>query len=216
MTGDKHGITRFLKDYPGMIISPSRSTDMQLKGHFTFSAKPKDGTEICDAYHLHISIPQIFPKRIPKVTEVDLKIPRNGKYHINPDNTLCLGSPLRLKHKISVRSTLVGFSESCLVPYLYAVSHKLLNGGDFLLGELAHGNQGIVIDYFDLFGLKNREQVIQTLELLGMKKRVANKAQCPCGCERRLGKCSFNLKLKKFRNVANRAWYRSHAKDLGT
>lgn len=216
MTGDKHGITQFLKDYPGMTISPSRSTDMQLKGHFTFSAKPKGGNEICNTYHLHISIPQIFPKKLPKVTEIDLKIPRNGKYHINPDNTLCLGSPLRLKHKISERPNLVGFSESCLVPYLYAVSHKLLNGGDFTLGELAHGSQGIVIDYLDLFGLKNREQVIQTLKILGMKKRVANKVPCPCGCERRLGKCSFNLKLNKFRSIANRAWYRSHAKDFGT
>lgn len=199
-----------------MAILPSRSADIHLKGHFTFSAKPKGGTEICDTYHLHISIPQIFPKKIPKVTEIDLKIPRNGKYHINPDNTLCLGSPLRLKHKISERSNLVGFSESCLVPYLYAVSYKLHNDGDFPLGELAHGSQGIVIDYLDLFGLQSLEQVIQTLKLLGIKKRVANKAPCPCGCGRRLGKCSFNLKLNKFRSIANRAWYRSHSKDFGT
>jgi len=216
MTGDKQGIARFLKDYPDMTISPTRSLDMQLKGYFSFSAKPKGGTEICDTYHLHISIPQKFPKEIPKVTEIDLKIPRDGKYHINPDNSLCLGSPLRLMHKISERTNLVGFSESCLVPYLYAVSYKLLNGGDFPLGELAHGNDGIIIDYLDLFGLQNREQVIQTLNLLGKKKRVANKAPCPCGCMRRLGKCSFNQKLNKFRSIADRAWYRSHEKEFGT
>jgi hypothetical protein len=215
MAGGRQGITRFLKDYPGMAISPSRGTDMQLKGYFSFSAKLRGATEICDTYHLQISIPQLFPKKIPKVTEIDLKIPRDGEYHINPDNTLCLGSPLRLMYKISERPNLVGFAESCLVPYLYAVSYKL-QSGDFPLGELAHGNQGIVIDYLDLFGLDNSEQVIQTLNLLGMKKRVANKAPCPCGCERRLGKCSFNQKLNKYRNIAKRAWYRAHARDLET
>ena len=151
-----------------MVILPFRGTDIQLKGHFEFSAKPTGGPEIRDTYHLQILIPQQFPQKTPKVTEIDLKIPRNGKYHINPDNTLCLGSPLRLKHKISMRPTLVGFTEDCLVPYLYAASYKLLNGGDFPLGELAHGNAGIVIDYLDLFGLKSRDQVIQTLKLLGM------------------------------------------------
>ena len=151
-----------------MVILPFRGTDIQLKGHFEFSAKPTGGPEIRDTYHLQILIPQQFPQKTPKVTEIDLKIPRNGKYHINPDNTLCLGSPLRLKHKISMRPTLVGFTEDCLVPYLYESSYKLLNGGDFPLGELAHGNAGIVIDYLDLFGLKSRDQVIQTLKLLGM------------------------------------------------
>ncbi len=189
---------------------------MQLKGYFSFSAKPKGGAEICDTYHLHISIPQKFPKEIPKVTEIDLKIPRDGKYHINPDDTLCLGSPLRLMHKVSERPNLVSFSESCLVPYLYAVTYKLQNGGNLPLGELAHGSQGIVIDYLDLFGLQNREQVIQTLNLLGMKKRVANKASCPCGCERRLGKCSFKQKLNGYRRIANRAWYRAHVRDIET
>ncbi len=216
MGGDIPGITRFLKDYPGMAISPSRSTDTLLKGYFSFSANPKGGAEIFATYHLQISILQIFPKEIPKVTEIALKIPRDGKYHINPDNTLCLGSPLRLMHKVSERPNLVSFSESCLVPYLYAVTYKLQNGGNLPLGELAHGSQGIVIDYLDLFGLQNREQVIQTLKLLGMKKRVANKAPCPCGCERRLGKCSFKQKLNGYRRIANRAWYRAHVRDLGT
>ena len=216
MTDDVHGIRQFLNDYPGMMISPSRSIDTLLKGYFSFSANPKGGSEIIDTYHLHVLIPQLFPKEIPKVTEIDLKIPRDGKHHINPDGTLCLGSPLRLMQKVFERPNLVGFSELCLIPYLYAVSYKIRNEDSFPLGELAHGNQGIIEDYFDLFGLQNREQVIQTLNTLGMKKRVANKATCPCGCNRRLGKCSFNQKLNKFRSLANRDWYRVHVRDIKT
>jgi len=214
MIGDMYGIRQFLKDYPGMAISPSRSSDTLLKGYFSFSAKPKNGAEICETYHLQITLPLMFPREIPTVKEIDLKIPRDGKHHINSDNTLCLGSPLRLIHKISERPNLVGFAERCIVPYLYAVSYKIQYGGGFPLGELAHGGQGIVEDYLDLFRLKRREQVIQTLNLLGLKKRIANKAPCPCGCEQRLGKCSFNKKLNKYRKIANRTWYREHVRVM--
>ena len=72
------------------------------------------------------------------------------------------------------------------MPYLYAVSKKLQYGGDFAFNELAHGELGIIADYCDLFGLKKREQVINVLELLGMKPRIANKKPCPCECGRRL------------------------------
>lgn len=216
MTNDIHGISQFLKDYPGMTISPSQGTDTLLKGYFSFSAKQKDGPEIIDTYHLEILISQLFPKEIPEVREIDLKILRDGKHHINPDDTLCLGSPLRLMQKIFEKPNLVGFSELCLIPYLYAVSYKIRHEDKFPLGELAHGNQGIVDDYLDLFGLQTREQVIQTLNILGMKKRAANKKRCPCECNQRLGKCSFNRKLSRFRSLANRDWYRTHIRDIKT
>lgn len=209
-TGDVYGVRQFLKDYPGMSIAPSREPVKILKGLFSFSAQPTDGVEINDSYHLEIAVPRAFPQDIPIVTELERKIPRDGMHHINPDNTLCLGSPIRLLQKISEQANLVGFAESCLVPYLYAVSHKLRFGGDFAFSELAHGEQGIIDDYLNLFGLKKREQVTQTLALLGMKRRIANKAPCPCGCGLRLGKCRFHHKLNKYRNMASRSWFRNH------
>ena len=77
-----------------------------------------------------------------------------------PNATLCLGSPLRLLWKLSRRPSLPGFASSCLVPYLYAVSHKLQFGGELLFRELKHGAEGIVEDYLDLFGLSNPEQQV--------------------------------------------------------
>lgn len=209
-----HGIREFLKDYPGMSRGPSRGSETVLKGVFSFSAKPREGKEITDSYELEIVIPSLFPRAIPKVTEKRRKIPRDGKHHVNPDGTLCLGSPLRLLRKIAEKPTLVGFSEKCLVPYLYAISNKLQNGGEFAFSELAHGNQGIIDDYLDMFKLKTRAQVIQTLKLLGMKRRIANKAPCPCGCGLRLGKCPLHLKLKQYRNMAPRSWFREHVAKL--
>lgn len=198
-----------------MSLGPSRDSSIVLKGVFSFSAKFNGGTEITDSYQLEIAIPAVFPRAIPIVKEIGRRIPRDGKHHVNRDNTLCLGSPLRLMQKISEKPSLVGFSEKCLVPYLYAVSNKLQNGGGFAFSELAHGESGIIVDYLDLLGLKKREQVINALKLLGVKRRIANKKPCPCECGRRLGRCSFHRKLNSYRNITPRSWFRAHASNIG-
>ncbi len=207
---DLFGIEQFLHDYPGMSLGPFHGEELVLKGEFAFSATPHNGSEITDSYSIEISIPKEFPNAVPTVTETSRKIPREGDYHINPDDTLCLGSPLRLLIEIRKNPDLVGFAENCLVPYLYSVSYKLENGGGFYIGELSHGRQGIIDDYLELFGLHNEKQIIRALQLLGMKRKLANKKPCPCGCGRRLGRCSFRNKLNKFRAIAPRHWFLNH------
>jgi hypothetical protein len=211
--GNTHGVNQFLKDYPGMSLLPSRKIEMVLTGSFSFSAKSINTDIISDTYRIKIIVPFAFPKEVPIVIETG-KIPRNGNFHVNPDGTLCMGSPLRLLQKLSKKPTLSGFAESCLVPYLYAVSYKLKHGGGFIFSELKHGTPGIIEDYQNLFGLQNKEQVIQALELLGKKQRSANKGLCPCGCGNRLGKCQFRFKLKKYKNIAKRLWFREHIKEI--
>ena len=167
-----------------------------------------------DSYQLQIEVPKQFPRDLPRVTETADRIPRDPSYHVFPDGGLCLGSPLRLLQIVRRRPSLAGWAENCLVPHLYAVSHKLEHGGNFLFGELAHGKEGILSDYMKLLGLREPAQVIRALELLGMKRRIANKAPCPCGCGRRLGRCSFNASLGKLRDIASRHWFRTHAAKL--
>jgi hypothetical protein len=209
-----HGVLEFLKDYPGMSIGPSREGELILKGNFRFKANLRNGPVIEDSYTLEISITDRLPLVLPSVKETGNKIPRDGNHHVNPDHTLCLGSPLRLLGKINTKPNLIGFAENCLVPYLYAISHKIQNGGDFIFGELAHGEKGAIDDYIDLFGLKNREQVVNAINLLGIKKRLANKKPCPCGCGKRLGACSFHFKLNNFRKMAPKSWFSAHAKNI--
>lgn len=139
---DLHGVSQFLKNYPGVSIAPSRGTNLILKGKFDFKANIKDGPEIADSYLLEISVNNSFPQVLPEVKETERKIPRDGKHHVNSDETLCLGSPLRLLQKIHAKRNLTGFAEDCLVPYLYAVSHKIMHGGNFILGELASWRTG--------------------------------------------------------------------------
>lgn len=120
---------------------------------------------------MEIEAPATFPKAMPRVKEIGGRIPPYGDYHVNADGTLCQGSPLRLLLKVSEAPTLSGFAGTCLVPYLFAISKKLRNGGPLPFGELFHEAPGLIADYMDLFRLKRPEQVLQTLQALGTKKR---------------------------------------------
>lgn len=198
-----------------MSIRPSQGDCITLKGTFDFCGTPPNGLKICDSYELEIIVPGLFPQAIPTVKELGGKIPSDGKYHVNDDKSLCLGSPLRLRHMLSAKPTLSGFVESCLVPYLYGVSCKLQHGVEFPFGELAHGEAGIIEDYLEMFGLKSKSEVQYALELLGTKKRIANKLPCPCNCGQRLGRCRLHQTLNGYRKLASRSWFNTHRKRLG-
>jgi hypothetical protein len=203
------GLLEFLRDYPLMAIRPSAGWHLRLRGKFVFVAAHAEGGEVQESFALQIHVPRAFPKDLPEVTESDRRIPRTGDFHVNSDGTLCLGSPLGLLLKVSKSPTLTGFAESCLVPYLYAISHKLKFGGALLFGELAHGPKGMLADYASLLGLKHPQQAQHALQLLGLKRRRANKLPCPCGCGIRVGRCKFNFHLREFRALACRSWFRS-------
>lgn len=205
----KLGLREFLRSYPKMALRPADGDELNIEGWFEFKARAENYNEIREEYLLRIRIPSLFPRDLPAVYELERRIPRDGHFHVNPDGSLCFGSRLRVLQKLARVPTLIGFSESCLVPYLFAVSHKLTYGGDFPFGELAHGIAGELRDYIELFDVKTLEQARMAVKCLGMRERVANKLPCPCGCGKRLGRCRFNMKLKKFRRLTNRDWFRS-------
>lgn len=204
------GLNQYLADYPGMAIHPSPRPGLELRGFLSFCAQPVGRPEITDSYELTMVVPAAFPAALPAVTETGARIPRDGHHHINPDDTLCLGSPLRLLLKLSKSPTLPGFTEGCVVPYLYAMSHKRKFGGPFVFDELDHGAPGALADYMDLFSLRQPRHARDAWRLLAMKPRDANKRPCPCGCGRRLGRCQFNSRLRGFRQLASRSWFKAH------
>lgn len=207
-------IEQFLRAYPGMSLVPSKDDCTVFKGDFEFRAQYKDQVEIDDSYHLKIEFPENFPKQIPKVWELSSKVPTDGNFHVNPNGTLCLGSPLHLLMKIYESPTYIAFAEECIVPFLYAVSLKKKVGGDFVMGELAHGAPGIIDDYKLLLGLENPKDMAYALALTSLRKRVANKKICPCRCGRKLGQCQYHYTLNYFRKLAPRSWFKKHLSSL--
>jgi hypothetical protein len=191
-----------------MARRPANDRHFVIEGDFEFRATASDSPPITDRFRLRIQIPRNFPDSLPAVFEIGGRIPPTGSFHVNPDRSLCLGSPLRLRWILSSNPTLRAFAESCVIPYLYAISYRLTNGGNLVFGELPHGHSGELADYVDLFRLKSVSQVRLALKYLGMKKRRANKRPCPCGCSKRLGACHFNQRLREFRALGSRPWFR--------
>jgi hypothetical protein len=118
---------------------------------------------------------------------------------IHYTDSLCLGSRIRILHEINKNPTISGFMENCVVPFLYAIA-----SGDFIFGELAHGYEGIIDDYQDMFSVSTIKQVLDILLCISKKKRIANKDPCPCGCGYRLGKCKLRYTINKVRRLSSR------------
>lgn len=188
-----------------MCIRPGSRPGLVIGGKFWFSAKAPGRETIMDSFELVLEIPEAFPKAVPRVRESGYRIPRIAAFHVNGDGSLCLGSRLRLLLKLAEHPSLPGFAAECLVPYLYAISHKLKYGGKLPFGELDHGTPGELADYADLFSLASPEAARRAWVLLHMKKRLANKRPCPCDCGGRLGRCEFNRTVRKFRSLLKRA-----------
>lgn len=211
---DPFYIREFLIDYPKMSLCISKNSDTVLEGQFDFIGIFVPMPSITDSYNLRITIPNNFPTVPIKVCELANKIPKTDDFHINPDHTFCLGSPLRILQRSIKCLSLSKFVETILIPYLYAVSRKLENNEKFVFGELQHGNQGIIDDYKQILKLKSDQQIIKALELLGLKKRIANKRKCPCGCGKKLSSCKYNQLIQNYRKIAPRSWYRSEHESL--
>ncbi len=193
-----------------MALRPKPETPWRIVGNFRFAAEHPGYELIEDHYELEILVPPDFPSRPPVVRELGWRIPRDGNFHVNEkSDTLCLGSPLALAIRLKQAPSLVGFAESCIVPYLYGVSYKF-GHGEFPFGELAHDFDGQWNEYGAMLQLKTEHEILAAFQLLGMKKRLANKRPCPCGCRKRLGRCRTNDHIRPLRYEVGRRWFRNY------
>lgn len=203
------GVKAFLRSHPKMALRPTKSATLVFEGAFEFAIVDEKDKLVEDEYELRIEVPADFPKNLPVVYELGGKIPPTPDNHVNPDGSLCLGSPLRLRMFASNDQSLIGFSSNCILPFLYAKSV-----GSFVFGELPHGLAGLVEDYADMLGVRTKEQVLQCLKLASLRRRVANKRRCPCGCGKRLGACTLRERINGLRTFAPRSWFKKHISDL--
>lgn len=209
MINDAWDVAGFLSAYPKMTLAPYRGGATVIEGVFDFGATAIPHGDVVDSYELRLSVPQSFPKHVPSVTETGGRIPRLQNNHVNSDGTICLGSTLQLLLRIATAPTLPGFAQTCLIPYLYAMTLKLKYKKPFVFGELPHGTAGELEDYKSILEVPTEEQVRMALDCLALNKRLANKLPCPCKCGRRLGKCDYNRHLSRLRDTVGVAWLRS-------
>lgn len=211
---ERIGLEQFIRTYPGMRVRPSSGRQLILRGEFEFRADYEGGPVIEDVYELTITVSERYPDYLPVIEEMGGRIPRDLDHHVFSNGALCLGSPLRL-HEIAVDTPgLTAYVERALVPFLYAVTYEEETGEPFVFGELKHGVEGLLHDYEEMLGLDDPADIAEALRLLGMKRRKANKADCPCGCGDRLGVCRFNETVRELRDRHGRTVFQQLYRQL--
>ena len=205
-------IEDFLEKQPGMRLLPSLERGYRLSGIYSLHAQPEGGIVVDDKFQIRIVVPESFPALFPQVWEIGSRIPPKSAWHINihTDSSICLGSDLSLQKVARNYPSLNEYLDHSLVPYLYAVCIREHEGGEFCFSDLAHGSEGLIAEVQDLLCLPNEKAALRMIELLSMKKRVANKKPCPCGCKGRLGTCQFLRKIQYYRELAPRRFYRKY------
>jgi hypothetical protein len=198
-----------LFDRYDLSIRPSQLGELILAGVVDFRTEHPSCGSIEDAFKIEIRVPADFPVSVPSVWETGGRIGQS--FHRLQDGSLCLGSPLRLQLTVSRHPTLLGFVDKCVLPYLVGYSiYKKTNRMPF--GELAHGGNGLVDDYSAILGMPTGKACAESLRLLSLRKRIANKKRCPCG-KGRLGRC-HNRQLNRLRPLANRSAFATLALQL--
>lgn len=204
------GLPEFRELFPEIRLTHLRDCALQFEGELAFRAAKEGFHKIEESYIIRGIVRKGFPGIEAEVFEIGGRIPRD--YHKFKSGRLCLGSPVRIQKEMAEQPTLLGLVQRLIIPYLYNHSYQE-RFGVFPVGELDHGAAGLVADYEKLFRLKGSKQCLEALQLLGMKKRIANKRPCPCRSGLRLGRC-HNRHLNPLRMIASRKYFREQAIDL--
>lgn len=204
------GVDDLLTAYDGLKLIPVSDGPVKITGLLAFEASAWDRETIRDHYGVEIAVSEDFPRILPSVRETAGRIPRS--FHTNPDGTLCLGSPTRLRLSLSSAPSLEKFVTKCVVPYLYGHAY-FEKHGMMPFSELRHGESGIVQDLASIYGTSSEAAVAGFVRLTALSKRVANKALCPCGSGRRLGRC-HNRCVTYLRRRLGRGWFRMLLREL--
>jgi hypothetical protein len=192
-----------LAKYPGLRLLDTRNGGIEIAGTLSFTATKPRLAAIQDDYQIQLNVPEAFPKAIPTVREMGCRIPDD--FHKLSDGGLCLGSPTRVFLALKRHPSLLGFIETCIIPYLYGRSY-FERHGTMPFGELDHGLNGIRQDLALLFGTTRTDRVTEFARLTALKKRHANKERCPCESGKRLGHCHHG-RVNKLREQLGRGWF---------
>ena len=196
------GLVEFLSQNPLMRLLPLRKgAPNTIEGKVCIDHRYAEYPRVRRTIAIKVTIPQDYPRNAPVFEEVGGILPKNGDYHVNPDGTLCLGSPLRILCCLRENSCFNTYYKDFFIPHMYAALLKVDHDLDFVFGELSHGYEGELEDYLSLFKLDHEHHLIGFLGSLSIKKRVANKRVCFCGCGRRLGQCKVHIAINNFRGL---------------
>ncbi len=172
--------------FRGLRVAPSRGTWLRLVGELNVHATGPDGRTLEDTYEVELLIPADFPRSMAKARETGGRIAPT--FHKLKGDFLCLGARTDLRIRLVTSPTLLTFVEHLLIPYLYGHSY-FKSFGVMPFDELEHGKNGLLQHFSSLFGAPSQTAALEFVRVASLRRRIANKLECPCGSRRRLGRC---------------------------
>lgn len=200
-----------LRRQPLISRLPFLGKECLLEGTYRFQGSMAGFPEISQELDLRFEIKLTDSFFRPLVKETSSVIPKNGDHHVNSDGSFCIGSEWGIYDAMGGVQTMEAFVENCLDPYLFKVLAKVRGiTNEIIGGELPHGDAGTIEFYGELLGFSTVVQLKSAANLILLKKRIANKRACPCGCGKKLGQCSYHNTLNKIRMSMFGKQIRSH------
>jgi hypothetical protein len=200
--------------YPGLSLIIKDNIPVVL-GPLDFCAE-FNGETINSVFTVEITFPNNFPDSPPIAKEIGGCIPQ--EFHKFSDESLCLGTPAIINMVFAKDTTIIGFIEKLLIPYLYSFCYKEKHGV-MPYGEL-HGEEGIFESYKDLFKTSSDYVALQLLKILA-EDNYRGHLPCPCESGKNVRNCHGPVLLEikmdtlKERFVLDFLCYYIHLQESG-
>ena len=153
--------------------------------------KHPDGS-ILYSYKIRIEFQYI----IPKVKELENKIPKNIDRHLYPkDWSLCLGYPLRvLSFWINSNYDCLEFVNKMIIPFL-ANQYFFDRNGEWYIVGLNHDIYGKIEFYSGIFNIKDEKMILNNIADILNGKKYGRNSSCFCGSELKYKYCHLKRNL---------------------
>jgi hypothetical protein len=147
-------------------------------------------------YGVVLVLPSNYPKRPPAMFCNDPRLPiGNIDRHIMSDGRACLGVHGEISMRWLLSSTIVGFLESFVAPFLAWQAYYDAYQKAPPWGERSHFAQGVLEFYGEILGRPADSSVIGFIRLLARENRPKGHELCPCNSGERLRNCRIHRDL---------------------
>lgn len=212
-------------DFQGLRFSKTNNT-VFLSGILQFNYNLQNGVVVKDAYQIKIQFPDNYPESFPLVYETGGRTDRlmntlgleNSKdLHYNPDgNSACLGTRAKMCYEFPIASRRIAYILDNLIIRFFCNQTYYETYGKWIGQPHAHGAEGIVESYKEIFGIGNYTTIIKLLEVLIGQKTIGYKEPCFCDSGLSLENCGCGLmrKMQKLKDNMVVEYINLDLKDL--
>lgn len=200
---DKCPLMQLIVAKPGFKINNELALKIEYAvAYGTYELKVPGMSQAID-YKISIVFPEKYPNDPPHMFCNDPKLPvHNIDRHIMRDGEACLGVCAEIRQKWPKGSSIVGFIDNIIEPFLAWQAYYDASQEVPPWGQRSHGTKGILEYYAEVVGLPVEAPITNFMKLLARKNAPEGHEPCPCGSGKKLRHCHREL-INKARQVVS-------------